>query len=172
MEAAVHTTDTSPARESSRLLLGTAAGCLALLATAWSSPGLAAARTSVGCDKVAHNLQSLDIDRLTVEVVDLSDVSKAPEKSDEIADSVAPLLFLTPRVATILEDVFGDSEEAGAVKDATTEPEEANSAKRATSPVVDNGKAPSASLDAPASPMYENAAILPRFQRQMYRTDI
>ena len=169
----MHTTDTSPARGSSRLLPGAAASCLALMAMAWSSPGLTAARTSVGCDKVAHNLQSLDIDRLAVEVVDLSDVSEAPEKSDEIADSVAPLLFLTPRVATILEDVFGDSEETGAVKDARTEPEEAKAAKPAASPVVDNGKAPNApDLDAPVSPMYENAAILPRFQRQMYRTDI
>lgn len=163
----MHTTDTSPPG-SRRLLLGAAVGCLALLATAWSSPGLAAARTSVGCDKVTQDLHSLDIDRLAIEVVDLSDESEAPGKADELADSVAPLLFLTPRVATILADVFGDSDETGAVKDSKADPEERKTAEPATSPVVDNASAP----DMDAAPMYENAAILPRFQRQMYRTDI
>jgi hypothetical protein len=102
-------------------------------------------------------------------------VSEAPEKSDELADSVAPLLFLTPRVATILEDVFGDSDdEAEALEEAKTQLAETKQAKPATSPVVDNTGAPADmnDLDAPVSPMYENAAILPRFQRQMYRTDI
>jgi hypothetical protein len=168
MEAAVLTTDKSPARGPSRIMLGVAAGCLALLASAWTSPVLAAARTSVGCDKVAQDLQSLDVDTLAIEVVDLSGVSEAPEKSDELADSVAPLLFLTPRVATILEDVFGDSDdEAEAVEEAKAQLAETKQAKPATSPVVDNTSTPD--LDAP---MYENAAILPRFQRQMYRTDI
>ena len=167
----MHTTDTSPARESASSLLGVAS-CLALLAMAWSSPGLAAARTSVGCDKVAQELQSLDIDTLVIEVVDLSDVSQSPEEPDELADSVAPLLFLTPRVATILEDVFGETDEPeAAVEHAkTTRSAQTKQAKPATSPVVDNANAPD--MDAPASPMYENAAILPRFQRQMYRTDI
>ncbi|HLU06576.1 MAG TPA: hypothetical protein VKZ91_08470 [Woeseiaceae bacterium] len=165
------TTDTSPARGSTRSLLGAAASCVALLAMAWASPGLAAARTSVGCDKVAQELQSLDIDTLTIEVVDLSDVSQSPERSDELADSVAPLLFLTPRVATILEDVFSDSVEPEAVEhEKITQARETKDAKPATSPVVDNANAPD--MDASASPMYENAAILPRFQRQMYRTDI
>src|SRR5690606_27296440 len=97
MEAAVHTTDTSPARGSCRFRIAAAAACVALLAVAWSSPGLAAARTSVGCDRVAHNLESLDVDTLAIEVVDLSDVEQA-EPSDALADSVAPFLFLTPRV--------------------------------------------------------------------------
>lgn len=166
----MQTTDTSPARRTARLLPGVA-GCLALLAIGWSSPGHAAARTSVGCDKVAQELQSLDIDTLAIEVVDLSDVSESPEKSDELADSVAPLLFLTPRVATILEDVFGETEEPGAaVDDANTiQPTQTKDAKAPTSPVADNVER---DIETPESPMYENAAILPRFQRQMYRTDI
>ena len=72
------TTDTSPARGSTRSLLGAAASCVALLAMAWASPGLAAARTSVGCDKVAQELQSLDIDALTIEVVDRKDPTILP----------------------------------------------------------------------------------------------
>lgn len=164
----MHTNHMLPAKGSSRRLLGVTAGCLALLAAAWSSPGLAAARSSVGCDKVAHDLQRLDIDTLAIEVVDLSDVSGSPEKPDELADSVAPLLFLTPRVATILENVFGDSEDAEAADQ--SQPVKSGEARPATSPVVDNANAPD--MDAAVSPMYENAAILPRFQRQMYRTDI
>lgn len=168
MEAAVHTTDTSPARGSCRFRIAAAAACVALLAVAWSSPGLAAARTSVGCDRVAHNLESLDVDTLAIEVVDLSDVEQA-EPSDALADSVAPFLFLTPRVAIILEDVFGDSPaDEAASEDTQMEAADAKEAKPATSPVVDNAP----NVDAPVSPMYENAAILPRFQRQMYRTDI
>ena len=166
----MHTTDMPPARESNHWLLGAAVSCIALLAASWSSPGLAATRTSVGCDKVAQDLQSLDIDRLAIEVVDLSDMSESPEDSDDLADSVAPLLFLTPRVATILEDVFGDSEGLQAAENAEAPPADAEAESPATSPVVDNANA--TDMDVPVSPMYENAAILPRFQRQMYRTDI
>ena len=84
---------------------------------------------------------------------------------------MAPLLVLTPRVATILEDVFSDSVEPEAVEhEKITQARETKDAKPATSPVVDNANAPD--MDASASPMYENDAILPRFQRQMYRTDI
>jgi hypothetical protein len=171
----VHTIDRSPAARGSirgfhRWFLCAAVGGVALLAAGWSAPGLAAAHPSAGCDKLTRSLQGLDIDRLAIEVVDLSDVSESPEASDDLTESVAPLLFLTPRVATILEHVFGDSEEALAEVRVETAPANADKREPATPPVVDNAGAPD--IDAPVSPLYENAAILPRFQRQMYRTDI
>ena len=163
---------------SNRSVLYVATGGLALLAAAWSPPGLAAAHAAVGCDRSAQALKSLAVDSLRIEVVDLSDalsnalsdVSGSPESSDNLTESVAPLLFLTPRVASILEDVFGDSDGARQVAKppvkADPEPR-----KPASSPVVDNASAEDRTEPA-ASPMYEHAASLPRFQRQMYRTDI
>jgi hypothetical protein len=154
---------------SNRSYLYALAGAFTLAVGAWSTPALAAAHAVAGCDKGAQGLERLDIDHLRLEAVDLSDVS--PENPDTLHESVAPVLFLTPRVASILQDVFGDSDaarhaedSAAAVKSAPEQQEEP-----ASSPVVDN--APGGSEPA-ASPMYEHAAILPRFQRQMYRTDI
>ncbi len=77
-----------------------------------------------------------------------------------------PYLYLTPRVATILENVFGEGSAAdspGAADTATTH-EEAESA----SPVVENVEGPLS----PQTPSLDSSEILPRFQRQMYRTDI
>jgi hypothetical protein len=161
-EATVHK------KGSNRSFPYTAAGGLALLVVAWSSPGLAAAHAAVGCDRTARELQSLDVGQLRVAVVDLSDVSGSPE-SDNLTESVAPLLFLTPRVASILEDVFGDSDDntrqVAKATPARAEPEQQSS------PVVGNASAEDRTAPV-VSPMYEHAAILPRFQRQMYRTDI
>lgn len=166
----MQTTDTSPpaaTKTQHRFLFAAVLGVSVLIA-AWSSPGLAAARQGV---------QSADSDTPAIELVDLSDVSGSGEDSDNLTQSVAPLLFLTPRVASILEDVFGDSDRekpaARADQEApTAELENAaiEQAKPATPAVVDN--AGGSRLEQPASPMYEHAAILPRFQRQMYRTDI
>jgi hypothetical protein len=154
---------------SNRSFLYAATGGLALVVAAWSPAGLAAAHAAVGCDRTAQELQSLDIGALRVAEVDLSDVSGSPESSASLTESVAPLLFLTPRVASILEDVFGDSDRSRqAATSATAAPEPQ---KPVSSPVVDNGAAEDR-VEPVVSPMYEHAAILPRFQRQMYRTDI
>jgi hypothetical protein len=147
-----------------------AAGGFAFLVAAWSSPGFAAAHAAVGCDRTAHDLRSLDVDPLRVEVVDLSDVSGSTDSSDHLTESVAPLLFLTPRVATILQDVFDDSDGARRVENPTPAKARPEQPRPASSPVVDNASAEDRAE--PVSPMYEHAAILPRFQRQMYRTDI
>jgi hypothetical protein len=154
---------------SNRSFLYAAAGGVALLVAAWSSPGLAAAHAAVGCDRTAQELQSLDVRQLRVAVVDLSDV--VSPASDSLTESVAPLLFLTPRVASILEDVFGDSDSSRQAAKATPVTAPPEPQKPASSPVVDNASAEDRA-EPVGSPMYEHAAILPRFQRQMYRTDI
>jgi hypothetical protein len=153
---------------SKRSYLYTLAGAFTLAVGAWSTPALAAAHAAAGCDKTAQDFKSLDADHLRLEAVDLSDAS--PERPDTLSESVAPLLFLTPRVASILQDVFGDTDairQATDVATAESAPEEQK--EPASSPVV--GNAPGGAEPA-VSPMYEHAAILPRFQRQMYRTDI
>lgn len=151
------------------------AGGLSLAIAGWSPPATAAAHAAAGCDKTAQDLKSLRVDdALRVESVDLSDVAGSSEDTaDDLTESVAPLLFLTPRVASILQDVFGDSDDdvttdVAAVEVGMAGPK--NREEAASSPVVDN--AASERAEPAVSPMYENAAILPRFQRQMYRTDI
>jgi hypothetical protein len=155
---------------SNRSFLYAVAGGFAFLMAAGSSPVFAAAHAAAGCDRTAQDLQSLDMQPLRVEVVDLSDVSGSSDSSDNLTESVAPLLFLTPRVATILQDVFGDSVRASRVEKATAAQAQPQRQGPASSPVVDN--ASSGDRAEPALPLYEHAAILPRFQRQMYRTDI
>lgn len=176
----MQTIDRSPIAPASphRNVLWAALTGISLLAAGWSSPGLAAAHLALAgsCDDMARNLQSSDVASPAIELVDLSDVTAREETSGNLAESVAPLLFLTPRVASILQDVFGDSAggtraaRAEEMTEAELEGADVDQAAPASPPIVDNaGGAP---LAQPASPMYEHAAILPRFQRQMYRTDI
>ena len=179
----MQTTDTSPAPATGlhRRFLFASLTAATLLLAAWSSPGLAAAHLAVGCDKMAKNLQSADVDKPAIDLVDLSDVSESEVAADNLTGSVAPLLFLTPRVASIVENVFGDRYEttapqgdqevlAAELEKRVLENPTIEQAKPATPPVVDNANG--SRLGQPVSPMYEHAAILPRFQRQMYRTDI
>jgi len=164
----VYANDTSPVDQGSphRRPYAALAG-LSLLLAGWSTSSLAAAHVDVIGNAAARDLQSL-----TVEVVDLTDVSESAEGSDGLTESAAPWLFLTPRVASILQDVFGDNDGSDAKTAAeTVEPEtQADSEDTASSPVAGNVR-PSQVAE-PESPLYEHNAILPRFQRQMYRTDI
>ena len=165
----MYANDTSPVDQGSphRRSYAALAG-LSLLLAGWSTSSLAAAHVDVIGNPAARDLQSL-----TVEVVDLTDVSESSaEASDGLTESAAPWLFLTPRVASILQDVFGDNDGSNAKTAAeTVEPEaQADRKDTATSPVADNIR-PS-QVGEPESPLYEHNAILPRFQRQMYRTDI
>jgi hypothetical protein len=176
----VHTTDTPPAQITARQRLL----CAAIIGTAflavWSASASAAVNALTSCDQVAREMQSLEVvaDPLVAVLVDLSDLEQSPEDSVRSPETVAPLLFLAPRVASILDDVFGDSEFA----DADQTADDAASAqgrdqhslnekeREATSPVA--GNVSSSDVSQPPSSLYEQAAILPRFQRQMYRTDI
>ena len=165
----MYANDTSPVDQGSphRRPYPVLAG-LSLLLAGWSTSSLAAAYVDVVGNTAARDLPSL-----TVEVVDLADVSESSaEGSGGLTESAAPWLFLTPRVASILQDVFGDNDDSDTKTAAeTVEPEaQADTEDAASSPVADNIR-PSQVAE-PASPLYEHNAILPRFQRQMYRTDI
>ncbi|MGH8166165.1 MAG: hypothetical protein ACREQ1_02940 [Woeseiaceae bacterium] len=163
----MYANDTSPIDQGSphRRPYAALAG-LSLLLAGWCTSSLAAAHVDVIGNHAARDLQSL-----TVEVVDLSDVSDSAEASDGLTESAAPWLFLTPRVASILQDVFGDNDGSDAEAAAeAVEPAQADRAETASSPVAENVRP--AQVAEPESPLYEHNAILPRFQRQMYRTDI
>jgi len=136
-----------------------------------SSASFAASPSIVPCDQVSRDLKSLEVPAaaLTVDRVDhapADPVAADPDALDErtsVTDSVAPILYLTPRVTSIVRDVFGTT---------TDELTEETALQPSTSP-----GAPMADADQTADKVDsadgENVTSeLPRFQQQMYRKDI
>ena len=103
---------------------------------------------------------------MTLAVVDrapMNPVAADPDAIDEqtaVTDSVAPVLYLTPRVTNILRDVFGTAAEELPLET----PEQPSS-----SPVAGSEDPSDAVEPADAGNATRD---LPRFQRQMFRTDI
>lgn len=143
---------------------------LALLSLACGGTVPAAPCGAVDCD--IPGAESL-LHPLTLRPVDLADATAADEAVGPAAatQSLAPLLFLTPRVTSILEDVFEAdagaeaAEPVSAAGDDGVAPEASRS-----SPVAETDGAASAARD--SSPETDHASVLPKYQRQMYRTDI
>lgn len=155
----MHTTRTSSDSSGNRrcsLRGALLAACL--FAAGWSTSGTAApsALYEDETDLASRELATGDYT--------LESNEQLPKGGDE--PGKVPYLYLTPRVATILENVFGDESAAGEfdAPDTATADEEGE----ATSPVVENVERPLS----PQTPSFDSSAILPRFQRQMYRTDI
>jgi hypothetical protein len=144
---------------------------LALLSLACGGTVTAAPCADSDCD--LRRADSL-LNPLTVRPVDLADAAAPGEAATPAAatESLAPLLFLTPRVTSILEDVFevdpGTSAAQGAV--AAADDAEAPAAAPLRSPVAETGGAASGARH--SSPETDQASVLPKYQRQMYRTDI
>ena len=131
------------------------------LSAGWSTTVLGATSSLVPCDQVERDLTSLEVTvaALSVNLVDLVitelDPASFAEEADD-TDSMAPLLFLTPRVATIIRDVFAPANTPLDSKENVQ-----------TSPLAD-----SAEQTRSTDVVEETEIDLPRFQRQMFRTDI
>ncbi len=156
-----------------------------VLGGAWCSTALGAAASTAACDRTADLLRSLDVPvsdlsanvvgHIAVEPGNANDESLNADPAQ--AESTAPILYLAPRVAVILQNVFS------AVAIETPPLDSRNSAQSfATeslsqdesplSPVAgDASQSDSSELIDPASAGAEVEAI-PHFQRQMFRTDI
>lgn len=144
-----------------------------LLGASWSAAAAPGAFSN--CDEAVRALPSLQVvpEKLTLQSVDLmASDGRTSAPAETMEGSKVPYLFLTPRVTTILENVFGDDAAAKAATedagDASERPGTAE-AEAAGSPVAGNQDAPQA---APETPAFESTEMLPRFQRPMYRTDI
>lgn len=161
---------------------GAALRHLGLLAVVWASaPAMAAPCSRDDCENVARALYStrISVHNLTIRVVDLGDPDRADQPAGPVglAESMAPLLFLTPRVTSILEDVFNDSD---AVQIAAETARDADQSVDGHSPVEETDEGPTSPVagtgtrapDRYGPSSLEGAATLPKFQRQMYRTDI
>ncbi len=155
---------------------------VAVALIALSGGALAASSFGVDCDRSGADLLTTTesaADELSVSVVDLTDDESAigiNTTLDDAADadsSAAPLLFLAPRVASIVEDVFGDSR---AGRDLVLPRRADISRSRSIAPLADSADEPSEPPSAkPESGLEAQPAAkpaLPRIQREMYRTDI
>lgn len=123
----------------------------------------AASNSVVPCDQVGRDLQSLEVpvDTLPVNVVDHIPID--PDSLDEAfvdTDSATPVLDLAPRVTNILRDVFGTTDEE-LVPESPSQP--------ASSPLADVDEE---SDEAEPAEVEIERRHLPRFQQQMFRTDI
>jgi len=153
-----------------------------LLVCGWSATALAATSPTSNCWEISRNLQSLEtpVVELSIMLVDLPEAEvemgliDAREPIGSIgSDSTAPLLFLTPRVASMLREVFDDVNDAEANDGQAVRPANADLKRDSTLPPIAEGSTDQSSLpsleDAESPPRIQT---IPRFQRPMYRTDI
>lgn len=145
-------------------------GVSVIVATLILSTGACAATSSgTPCEQVGRDLRSLDVPlgSLTLVAVDHVPTDQATtDKNALVAESTAtdfaaPLVFLAPRVSSILRDVFATTTE-----DSATE----SPAPESSSPLADSEESDESAI-APTG-VLGNSISLPHYQRQMYRTDI
>lgn len=145
----------------------------------WSAAALAAAGVTDNCDRLPHNhVASLDaqLEALAVDPVDHVNLEPVAPNIESLAlldaveeetlsnENARPFLFLAPRVATVLREIFSAVEE-----DWVQSPRQLPSSPMAeTDDLLD--------VMSPRPEMMPDFIIedeeLPHFQRQMYRTDI
>lgn len=139
------------------------------------TPAFAATNSDPGCDEVSRDLRRLEItmDTLEVAAVDHMPVTNDVANTESLDTAVptegaaAPVLYLTPRVATILREVFGTDDDED-VREATPD---ADSPVAEGSEVEDSGDAEATEMTAPVT-LIDQTEELPQFQRQMFRKDI
>jgi hypothetical protein len=146
---------------------------LAVLATTGAFAGSQPVPPS---DEVARDLQSLNVtvsdlsvpsdaasNRQAAALNDLGDVAASPmESSNSGEDSAAPILYLTPRVTTLLDTVFDNTSRAPLAPQEVSQDGSQDST---------NTPANALQKSAPVT-VTEKDSVVPQFQRHMYRNDI
>jgi len=137
-----------------------------LMGSGWSTGALGATTTEEECDAL-RNLQRLEapaealsasqVDHVSIDA-DASSIESL-EASSASSETGAPFLYLTPRVASVLRDIF----------DATRDEQVR---EISSSPIAETEDINDFSEFMDESPVVESEAGLPLLQRQMYRTDI
>lgn len=151
----------------------TLAGVL-LASSGWCAMALAATNTELECDQLSRDMTRLEptLDALTVDAVDHIADAEETESLDPPAatnDAGTPMLYLTPRVAAILKEVFGAPVQDAAQGVADAESSEVAAADNSDEP--ETADVEEAEKTAPVT-LIDKSADLPQFHRQMYRNDI
>ena len=153
-----------------------------VLGCGWSIAASAATNLVVNCQEFGDSLQSLDApaSELSISLVDLPDndadlgLAEPLDTAGANSDSTVPYLYLTPRVAAMLREVFDDDarnddatlwqelaqENGGGKQGIPVPPVAEGNSDRSTLPTLDE------------TDLSDPSEAMPRFQRQMYRTDI
>lgn len=140
-----------------------------------SGAAFGATNSESGCDEISRDFQRLDVtlDALEVDAVDHMPVtnevvdSQSLDTTETTEGAAAPVLYLTPRVATILREVFG----TGVDEDPREEAAAAETPVAEDTEVDDPADAEAAEMTAPVT-LIDQTEELPQFQRQMFRKDI
>jgi hypothetical protein len=165
--------------------MGRAAGLagILLISAAWSVSANGAANSIADCADAYGSLQDLEAPtaELLIKLVDLpsdnSDLGLTEnlEPAESSNDSSVPFLYLTPRVESMLSGVFdAESADSDEIIPDSQERSDAEAIGDSSFPPIAEGNADRSSLPG----LEENeiskddARAMPRFQHQMYRTDI
>ena len=155
---------------------------IVLLGCGWSIAASAATNLVVKCEDFGDTLQSLDAaaSELSFSLVDLPNndadlgLAEPSDTAGAVSDSTVPYLYLTSRVAAMLREVFDDDARDGdATRWQELEQDNGDRKQGIPAPPVAEGNSDRSSL-----PTLEETDLsgpneaMPRFQRQMYRTDI
>lgn len=152
----------------------TARSILVSLALSASMGAFAASDTLTDCDRMGRELRSLAVSAgtLATEVVDLSVGAEKEglagnfDPTEPDTEIQSPVLYLAPRLDTIVRDVFGAvAVDSGTSPSAIDHEPSVTDAEVAPRPLADSATEPG---DANA----ERHESTPQVQRQMYRTDI
>lgn len=154
-----------------------------VLGFAWSVAANGAANSVTDCDNEFATLENFGTPavELLINLVDLPDDDtdlgrpKPTEASEPTDRSTIPYLYLTPRVESILSDVFDN--DAGNSKLIILDSQEHGDVDTAGNysfpPIVEGNGDHSILPDLEEADLpNDSARMMPRFQRHMYRTDI
>jgi len=162
--------------ESRRSLFRITLTAVLLLAGALLSSASFAANEVIDCDRLASDLRSLEVPATELPLDDIDHMTTDSARNLVVLDATellgqaapAPVLLLTPRVASIMREVF-DALPVIAIDDGSE-----TDAALAELP---------SGIEAPQRPLAvfpgdrdadddDDGRLIPKFQRQMYRTDI
>ena len=146
---------------------------LAAFAAGFAGSALAATNANIDCGRDSSFINDTETTELSVQVVDLSKVKgeadfERPRVADDADDtSLAPLLYLAPRVESILDDVFDEN----AVEELEAAASEEVESESSMAPIADSAQPSAEEPNVDVQELDVAPAIL-RVQREMYRTDI
>lgn len=153
-----------------RALTGTATITVLLILSAGTA--FSASKSVNDCDSVKRDLMSLEVPQNTLSLSNVDhasdDATPASLNADGVIDDIenlgevsAPILYLTPRVTDLLQDVF-----SGARKSSRPATE------MTSSPLADSAEEPDSAVLDIENDASTDDEMLPTFQQQMFRKDI
>ena len=148
---------------------GLVAAALILIGT-WSPQAFSASWSKSDCPEASDEIQpEMTLDDLALDPVDHPVIDPTSREIDEIdaagaaSEQVTPFLYLAPRVASVLKDVFGEDRDQAEMEESASSPlAERDEVTRFPSSV---------DSELPEGSDLEGSS-LPLLQRQMYRIDI